>query len=495
MVSHKDIGMAGISRLFALLGLLLIFSFGCLGEEVKAPTDNGTVTTNISQNMSGPAAPDITEPQDGKPSIEGWKPVTGNWTLKKVPDPLSGDNSPHLLVPRNMPAAGESFDDLQFGTRVGRVTETPGIRHEYSRFDPFNADKSRVILHVPATGEWRVYKTQDIPYDKTGNLVRSVDLEDPRWDPVDKGILWGLRDLGIIRINVVDGTETTAKDFSQDPKIGPIIQAEPDLYRITMFNEGETSLDKRYWAFILQGSQEDYRPRYLFTWDMLQDKVLGIYNISDEESSIDWVGMSALGNYVLIGADGDNGGKLAGLVIADKELKKFHKINYDTAHSDVGLDSLGKEVIVMQNSRTDHIDIIPIEWNTTSIEEAGGSYAGTGHIPLIRLFYASESQYSLDSGVHISCNSPGYCVISTYIEPGLEEQNWLDRSIVLARLDRVNPEVFYLAKVYGTTGDYWEETQATITNDGRRVLWATNWNQGVGSEEGKSVFLMQLDLN
>lgn len=61
-------------------------------------------------------------------------------------------------------------------------------------------------------------------------------------------------------------------------------------------------------------------------------------------------------------------------------------------------------------------------------------------------------------------------MISTYIEPGLQEKNWLDRSIILVRLERQNPHAFYLAKVYGTTRTYWEETHATITNNGSRVV-------------------------
>ena len=81
----------------------------------------------------------------------------------------------------------------------------------------------------------------------------------------------------------------------------------------------------------------------------------------DEE--VDWVGMSWLGNWVLIGADPGEG-KISGLMMADKQLKRFHKLNYATAHSDVGLDIHGNEVIVMQNSRTDHIDLIPLDPKT-----------------------------------------------------------------------------------------------------------------------------------
>ncbi|MBN2328147.1 MAG: hypothetical protein JXR73_13430, partial [Candidatus Omnitrophica bacterium] len=117
---------------------------------------------------------------------------------------------------------------------------------------------------------------------------------------------------------------------------------------------------------------------------------------------------------------------------------------------------------------------------------------GTGVTPLILLFYNSESPYGLqDGGLHISCNFPGYAVVSTHIEPGLAEHNWLDRSIVLVKLDPSNPEVFYLAKIHNTTQSYWEETHGTITNDGGKIVWATNWNQNVGQDQ---VFMMQLDM-
>jgi len=258
-----------------------------------------------------------------------------------------------------------------------------------------------------------------------------------------------------------------------------------------MKDEGESSLDKRYWAFLLQGSQEDYRARYIFTWDRQTNQVLGTYTIAASQADIDWVGMSPNGTWVLIGGSELNTGDLQGLVMADKTLTQFHRLDYATGHADVGLDSTGREVIVMQNVRTDHVDLIPIDLATQPILEANGSYAGTNRVPLVRLFYDSDSLIGLNSGVHISCNAVGWCVISTYIEPGQPEQNWLDRSIILVKLDPARPRAFYLAKVHGTRGAYWEETQAAITNDAAKIVWATNWNQNVGQER---VWLMQLTL-
>jgi len=480
--------MQPIRHLHLILGIFLIFSFGCLESEANV---------NQSSNATGPTNNITTLPTNNltiNPD-QSWEAVTGNWTLIKVPDPLYGENEPHILTSRPVPNPGESFLDSSFGTNLTRITQNKGIRHEYSRFDPYNLDQSMMVLLEPSSGNWHVYRTISAPYDSEANLVATLVLEDPRWDPNAADIIWGLEDFSILKVNVSTGMESIAKDFSDDAKIGSIIKAEPDLYRITMFNEGESSVDKRYWAFILQGSEEDYRARYIFTYDLMKDEVLGIYRLSEEQSFIDWVGMSSLGNYVLIGADPENAGNLSGLVMANRELTRFNKLDYATSHSDVGVDSEGGEVIVMQNSQTDNIDLIPLEWNTSSIDQAKGSYAGSGHTKLINLFYNSESAYSLDSGVHISCNCPGYCVVSTYMDQGLEEQNWLDRSIVLAKLNPSKPEVYYLAKVHGTTVDYWEETQASISNDCSRVAWATNWNQSVGLEEAKSVFMMELRLD
>ncbi|MBN1150203.1 hypothetical protein JXA84_03160 [candidate division WOR-3 bacterium] len=98
----------------------------------------------------------------------------------------------------------------------------------------------------------------------------------------------------------------------------------------------------------------------------------------------------------------------------------------------------------MQNNRTDFIDLIPIDTLTKPILVSGGSYAGTNRTPLMILFYNSGSPHGLNSGVHISCNYPGFAVVSTTIEPSLGEQNWLYRTISLVRLDEHDARVFYL---------------------------------------------------
>jgi hypothetical protein len=409
----------------------------------------------------------------------------------KVPDPLSGDNPRFPLPDLKPPKPGQPFTDPCFKTALVQVTQEKGLRHEYSRHDPFNVDQSMIVLHSPSGGNFLIYRTKTAPYDTKESLVKTLDLEEPRWDPTDPDVLWATRDFQILTLNVRKEEPQVVKDFTKDPTIGPILKAEPDLYRITMKDEGEASMDKRYWAFMVQGTTEDYRPRYVVTWDRKTDKVLGVLKLTAAQSEIDWVGMSPLGTYVLIGGGEDTPGKLAGMTLANKELTTFQRIDYTTAHSDVGLDSEGHEVLVMQNNRTDYVDMIPLDPKTRPIMDADAGYEGTGHVKLVRLFYDSESPLGLSSGIHISCNMAGWCVISTHIRPGDKEKNWLDRCIILVKLDPKKPRAWYLAKVYNTTDPYWEETQASITVDGSKIVWACNWGQDVGKEKA---CVIQLDM-
>lgn len=413
----------------------------------------------------------------------------------RVPNPLSGNNPTYPLIAAPVPAVGAAFFDSRFKTIQTRVTQTDQInsRHEYSRFDPFNVDQSMILL-LDTNGGYDIYRTRTMPYNQAANFVRYISLSEARWDLTNPRLLWALEDYSIVTLDVVSNTKTVIKNFAADATIGPIISFNP-CYRITTREEGEASLDKRYWALLLQGDDRaDYQALYLFTWDRLQNGVLGVRPLTGSDRDVDWVGMSVLGNWVLMGADPAGTGPIRGLTMADKALTQLHVLGTAIGHCDVGLDVNGREVVVGQNANTDFIDLIPIAWNTRPVNSPSG-YAGSGTTPLIRLFYDNGSSYGLSSGIHVSCNYPGYAVVSTYIAPGLQDRNWLDRTVTLVRLDRASPNVYYLAKLHNTTQEepraYWEETHASITNDGKRIVWADNWGQNLGQEQ---MFLMQLDM-
>jgi hypothetical protein len=390
------------------------------------------------------------------------------FALIEVADPLSGANPTYPLIPMPPPAAGDSFWEPRFGTRQVRATSVDGIhgRHEYSRFDPFNSDRGLVLLDPG--DPWRVYRTNSPPYNQPANLIRQVDLGEPRWDTSDPDILWGFRDFSIVTVNVTNGQEATVKDFTSDPVLGPIIVSSP-VYRITMKDEGESSRDKRYWAFMLQGdASAGYEPLYLFTYDRALDTVAGVLYLPPGQREIDWVGMSVLGGYVVIlGYNGS--GPIQGLASASRDFSWIKTVRPSIGHADVGIDMLGREVVVGQNAGNDYVELVPLDTAAQAV-------------PVVRLYYASGPQ-GLQSGIHVSCNADSFALISTTIGPGDPEQNWLDRSIILVRLDPSRPRAFYLSKLYNTTQEYWEETHGTISNDGSLVVWADNWGQQVGQEQ------------
>lgn len=423
-----------------------------------------------------------------------------NFRFIQVPNPLSPANPTYPLIPRATPAPGESWIDSRFSTAQTRITQSPNLVQEYSRIDPFNRHQSLIILTDIVSGDWRVYRTSAAPYDQPGNLVRTItNLGELRWDPNDPNLLWGFRDFSIIKLNVETGAETLVKDFAVDAAITPILLANPLIYRITSMDEGESSRDKRYWALALQNGDDPAHPewsyvyKYLITWDRLQNTVLGTYQLSlAQGQNLDWVGMSTLGNWVLIGGESEGGVPPNwGLMMASKDFSVLHQLHQNTGHADVGLDTKGQEVIVMQNAQTDYVDLIPLDLKAKPVNSPA-DYNNNVIKPLVLLYYNFGSPIGLNSGVHISCNYPGYAVISTHIAPALPEQNWLDRCLILARLDRNRPRAVYLAKLYNTTQQYWEETHASISNDGTRIVWVDNWGNSFPEPQPVQLTLTQL---
>jgi PKD repeat protein len=414
--------------------------------------------------------------------------------LLEVADPLSATNTIYTLPSSAVPRAGQTVSDTNLNTYQRRVTQTLGYRHDFSRHDPFNADQSKILLYDIPNSLFRIYKTTSVPYDASTQFVTALSIDEPRWDRSNANIIWGLIDFKIVTINMSALKITnTVKDFSKDATISPILAANTDLYRISMGDEGDASQNRRYWAFTLD-SKTDHLPHYLFCWDHTLDVVSKVLTLTaQQQTHIGWVGMSPLGNWVVIGATSGSDAPIQGLTMADRALENFYPLDYTTSSCDLGTDTGGAEVAVMENVQTGYIDLIPLSKNTKPILTQGGRYTGTNRTPLVRLFYSDTDSHGLNSGVHVSCNTSGWCVVSTYIAPNLTADNWLDRKNILVKLNASNPRAWYLSHIYGVDGSNLdlEQTQAAITVDGTRIVWATNWNQNVGS---KKVWDMEIDL-
>ena len=160
--------------------------------------------------------------EETKPVELGYQYPSG-FAFVEVPQPLESKNPGCVEPALPLPEAGIPFRDPCYSTRLTRVTEFDGIRgrHEYSRFDPFNCDRTFILL-LRETGDYAVYKTSAPPYNQAVNFVFQTDSsEDPRWDNDNPDLLWGLSGFRIIRDDVLSGERTVVKDFAADPHIAP----------------------------------------------------------------------------------------------------------------------------------------------------------------------------------------------------------------------------------------------------------------------------------
>jgi hypothetical protein len=409
----------------------------------------------------------------------------------------------------------------------------------------------------PDRGSFQVYRTNLRPgewgYDHKDNFLLKLDMDEPRWnrnDPNAKAVI-GVKGLKIVSIDVTTGEPTTIKDFGEKPtedfwdyreigqeikegdktvflSLGEIIKRYPHRYSITMKDEGESSYDGNWWAFVLREYIEPPEVEHvidrswcIFCWDRVNNKVVGLRELSLEQKEIDWVGMSPKGTWVLIAGKDYNAEPLKGLKIAsreDRNLKDLYPIAPKAKHADVGLyidrtapgDKV-REAVVVQNESAESPDVAALHDYIDLLRlPAEHEVEIPKPIHLVRLFYKWDEHLVLDpnslnifTGVHISCNANGYAVVSTYNDPGIKEKNWLERSIILVKLDLQALEAFYLAKTHNTTAvwadehgnrqsAYWDETHAAITNDGTSVVWAANFDPAppVSAKE----YVMQLDL-
>src|SRR5690606_29898238 len=205
-------------------------------------------------------------------------------------------------------AKGESYVDPAFGACIVRLTdhrrEPPdGIaRNVYSRFQPFNADESRILV-IDGDGNWHLYDA------KTFAHVRQMDLGggsvEPHWHPTDPDVLFLLPNRGGLSMfahDVETGKRKTIIDFTElesiagHPGARDIRELWPKASRIWTHWEGSPSRDGRYWAFLVETADGD--PLGMITVDLAARRILGSYDIR-EVGLPDHISMSPNGNYAV----------------------------------------------------------------------------------------------------------------------------------------------------------------------------------------------------
>ncbi len=429
-------------RLIAVLVAVAVLAFACFG----------------CANSSASRGADETEPA---------APVTPLASVAH--NPLPDGASAYVLgteardIPElERPARGASVTEPVFGTPILRLTDIdagdyagPGIENEYSRTDPENADGTLAVLRGNG-GDWYVCALEG-GFELTSlaePFADCVQEPEPRWDSEDPTGLYYVCGTQLRRVDLATGDVETLYDFADEV---------PDAYAIGTRTEGEPSLTRRYWAFMVW--DEDFATRAVVVYDLAGNRVIGRLDASDLAEEIDWVGMSPTGERVLIGYE-----TLPYMLSCSRGLDARLRLpDGSNAHGDFARTADGRDVWVYQNTATDFIAMADLDSGNET--------------PLLEIPFGTN----LDIGLHFSGNcvdTPGWVLVSTYGARGAAPtHSWMDTQLFMLELAD-SPRIWRLAhtRCYTAEGadddpEYFAEAFAAINADGTHVYFGSNWGE------------------
>jgi hypothetical protein len=371
-----------------------------------------------------------------------------------------------------------SYIDPAYGTRIYRVTapqdfpDATAVRHDYSRRQAFNANNTRFVAGS-SNGYWLLYDANTFKVLKrTGNhgalkgLVGDCEII---WHPTDPKKLWytGING-GLVwwEKNVETDTETVMADFR-----GRL--PWPKATGAWTKSEGTSSADGRYFAFMATSYDEASKKNViygLFSYDRVNDKILGTLDASKFDGAYpDHISISPSGKYAVPSWAHD---RKRGTRAYPLDFSSNIQLLAMSEHSDLAMGADGQDYYVGADYDSGNI---------RAVNMATGKF-----FDLMRLYPRSGSAYA----VHVSGKAygrPGWVVISTYgdsaehgkVSPDPKQES-MYKKIILAEL-KPNGRLLGVAHtriIKNNYGGYSGEHQATVSRDGSRILFASNFDSG-----------------
>lgn len=443
-----------------ILPLLLLLVTACdgilIGENPDGapppPPDTGAPWENPPPPPDGPGPSDGPKPPADQPKPVGPTCVGPTPVSQKMVTGTAKLTIPAVAAPNKC----QGVKDPVFDTLLSRVTQKSdgypdvGIENEYSKSDPENADGTLLVLRG-TEANWQLYSAVDFKRLKQLSIATGSQEAQPRWDATNPKTLYHLSGMKLLALNVDTNSSTTVHDFSADVPGGDAI---------TMKSEGDASVDRRYWCFLVPGASQ------IITYDKTANKVLGKRSAT---GGIDWLGMSMSGKHCVVGWD--NG---VATQAFSRDFSKTVTLPSGTGgHADLSLTADGRDVLVYQNVKTDWIAMADLDTGAET--------------NLVKIPFGSGPDNSNDIGLHFSGNCaaiPGWHLVSTYgpknPSPG---RSWMDNHLFMIEL-KASPKIWRVATTYGYTSidsggskHYFAEGFAAINTRGTKLYWGANWAQ------------------
>jgi len=392
--------------------------------------------------------------------------ITNNLIAQTYPEDISLSD---VVYSNYQPPVGaapeylESFTESLFGHTITRISDSEvfgttnkNLRHHYALTQPWNSDGSLILLagYPAAVLDGDTYELlywSDIP---SGS---------PKWSNTQPNIIYGVSENRFVSHDVTTNKRTILHTFSQ-------------FHNIEFgYNKGNQSFNDRYVALIGENGDEVT----LITYDILEDKVMGILDLGDlSNRDLAWFSITPTGNYAMLAWRNDGKGQYEGYKRFDLDLSnETHFYDY-TAHGDMGFDANGNEVLVKFGDESirpddyyinliqiDNLDIRPLFYWTR--EEHGSSGIWGGHISLR------------------NTDRPGWAYVT---ESCCTDHPVAPREIFAIKLDGSNT-IERFAKHHSDNNKYGHSPMGVPNRDGTRVMFASNWDNAFGGENAPSYVL------
>jgi hypothetical protein len=320
-------------------------------------------------------------------------------------------------------------------------------------------------------GIFRLY-SGEAPYQFI-KILQNVEGEDVFWHPTNPNVIIYNNGNTLYSYNVTTEQSTLIKEFGTY------------LYANTR-GEGNLSNDGRYYAFV--GRYTDTTFNTLNVYDFNTNTVISSLTLPNTLADFDWVSISPLGNYVVVDYADQITGRYHGVEVYTRNFNFLWQKPLGAGHSDIGIDANGNEYLVMCR------------------------YDGDSNKNYLNKYLLSNGQtttllvMSPLFDMHISCRNEqqrNYCFVSTFDYVGrltADSASWLPfenevfavkltGSKQVARIAHHHSRRFSPITPDPDNSVYWAEPHATVSREGKRMLWGSNWEQVMQSDSSCDTYV------
>lgn len=407
------------------------------------------------------------------------------------------DKVSHPMTARAVPkpAAGQSYVDPVFGTKITRISAADPaegtsavISTLYNSMRGWNADGSQIIAWHRGGAKTYEFYQGDAPYARLGRLVfqgtwadqtAPADIEHVVWDSSDPNVLYypaydsksSRKHPVLMKVTLhwpSAPTSALVRDFNAE------CQAQGITSQILSLGHGQDmSYDGRRLIGLRCGNSGSLDAKYSFLYSITENRIVGGYRSIDNADSPPWPCPSGACSWRQ---------RNGWVYDAQSAHSSTTKMANPLEHSTVGRTIAGGYDFVAQSAFDENPAGNLLIWKLNQTiptpitivgQATGWPYPVVGSHPSLGAF-----------------NGSGWVAVGM-IGSGLGTAGVLDNEIILANVDSRQVCRIAHARTRSSKGGqwgYWSETHPQISADGYRVLFNSDW------ENSNTVDMYVIDL-